>query len=326
MIPLSVYSNNHEAMELYGKAYKLDPDVESHIDYEKLRQPQVQSNISHSKEDADFEAAKFDIKEPDHLKDLAETLTEYQPLDLEDQVLLKIIKYAGLNFAPTTDIIGQACKKLYVLTRNPVVWRHLVELAEAGPRPSIPLDGKYLDYRVMFLLRPRMRTDGVYIAKITYFRPGYSDTSFTNPVHLVTYYRYLRFFGASEAYKVWWLVSSKPPKEVLELLRNPYERKATEYLTGERSSHGIISNIFQGDYQRSEANEKIFHLNLRNVNKSDGMSWMMEVELQYPARMPAHRHAIIRCTRYQPLSGEQYPIDISEWGRFFFSKVRSYQT
>lgn len=314
-------------MEFYGKAYKLDPDVESHIDYEKLRPPQIQPNASQSKEEADVEAVKFDINEPDHLSELAETLGDYQPLDLEDQVLLKIIKHAGSNFTPTTDTIGQASKKLYVLTRNPTIWKHLVELAEVSPRSSIPLDGKYLDYRKMFLLRPRIRTDGVYIAKITYFRPGYSETSFTNPVHLVTYYRYLRFFGASEAYKVWWLVSSKPPKEVLDLLRHPYKRKATEYhLTGDRSAAGLISNIFQGDYQRSEADERIFHLNLRNVTKSDGMSWRMEVELQYPARMPAYRHAILRCNRYVPLSGEQYPIDISEWGRFFFSKVRSYQT
>ncbi|CAD6501371.1 BgTH12-01623 [Blumeria graminis f. sp. triticale] len=49
----------------------------------------------------------------------------------------------------------------------------------------------------MFRLRPRIRFNGCYISTVNYMRPGQSDpaqSSWNTPVHIVTYYRYLRFF------------------------------------------------------------------------------------------------------------------------------------
>lgn len=52
-------------------------------------------------------------------------------------------------------------------------------------------------YKSMFILRPRIRFNGLYISTCTYHRPGHSVNSnltLAVPMHMVTYYRYLRFY------------------------------------------------------------------------------------------------------------------------------------
>lgn len=52
-------------------------------------------------------------------------------------------------------------------------------------------------WQQMFRLRPRIRFNGCYISTINYVRPGQASAnqvSWNSPVHIVTYFRYLRFF------------------------------------------------------------------------------------------------------------------------------------
>lgn len=51
------------------------------------------------------------------------------------------------------------------------------------------------NWRRMFLERPCVRSDGVYVSRNTYFRLGTVHWDVKNPVHLVVYYRYFRFFA-----------------------------------------------------------------------------------------------------------------------------------
>jgi F-box protein 9 len=54
----------------------------------------------------------------------------------------------------------------------------------------------YPTYRSLFRLRPRLRFNGCYISTVNYVRPGASSPtaiSWNTPIHIVTYYRYLRF-------------------------------------------------------------------------------------------------------------------------------------
>ncbi|KAB5549749.1 hypothetical protein GE09DRAFT_1127605 [Coniochaeta sp. 2T2.1] len=53
-----------------------------------------------------------------------------------------------------------------------------------------------LSWQRMFRLRPRLRFGGCYISTVNYMRSGQASASVTtwhSPVHIVTYYRYLRF-------------------------------------------------------------------------------------------------------------------------------------
>ncbi|KAL9618872.1 MAG: hypothetical protein Q9160_006462 [Pyrenula sp. 1 TL-2023] len=53
------------------------------------------------------------------------------------------------------------------------------------------------DWKELFHSRPRVRYSGVYISTVNYTRPGgasATQATWNTPVHIVTYYRYLRFF------------------------------------------------------------------------------------------------------------------------------------
>ena len=67
-----------------------------------------------------------------------------------------------------------------------------------SPQPHLALSPTYPSYQKMFRCRPRIRFNGCYISTVNYHRPGAatssSNATYTSPVHIVTYYRYLRFF------------------------------------------------------------------------------------------------------------------------------------
>lgn len=58
------------------------------------------------------------------------------------------------------------------------------------------LNTTYHSWQRMFRRRPRTRFNGCYISTINYIRPGQQTNSlaWNSPVHIVTYYRYLRMF------------------------------------------------------------------------------------------------------------------------------------
>ncbi|PIA47423.1 hypothetical protein AQUCO_01400234v1 [Aquilegia coerulea] len=90
------------------------------------------------------------------------------------------------------------CRKWRYTIRNPVFWRSacLKAWQASGPLENYKLvQSKYeYSWRKMWLLRPRIRTDGLYVSRNTYIRVGVAEWKVTNPVHLVCYYRYMRFF------------------------------------------------------------------------------------------------------------------------------------
>ena len=60
----------------------------------------------------------------------------------------------------------------------------------------------YASWSLMFRHRPRIRFNGCYISTVNYMRAGHSNANhitWNSPVHIVTYYRYLRFFRDGSA-------------------------------------------------------------------------------------------------------------------------------
>ncbi|KAJ0086404.1 hypothetical protein Patl1_08358 [Pistacia atlantica] len=90
------------------------------------------------------------------------------------------------------------CRKWRYTIRNPVFWRNAClkawQLAGVVENYKL-LQSKYDgSWRKMWLLGPRLRTDGLYVSRNTYIRAGIAEWKITNPVHIVCYFRYLRFF------------------------------------------------------------------------------------------------------------------------------------
>lgn len=90
------------------------------------------------------------------------------------------------------------CRKWRYTVRNPVFWRNAClkawQLSGVVENYMI-LQSRYdSSWRKMWLLRPRIRTDGLYVSRNTHLRAGVAEWMITNPVHLVCYFRYLRFY------------------------------------------------------------------------------------------------------------------------------------
>jgi F-box protein 9 len=95
----------------------------------------------------------------------------------------------------------------------------------------------------MFRLRPRIRFNGCYISTNNYIRPGQGSTNlvtWNNPVHIVTYYRYVRFYRDGTLISL--LTTAEPvdvvrylTKENLELHAN----KANLHLPSIVMQHGL---------------------------------------------------------------------------------------
>ncbi|CAK7208403.1 hypothetical protein SBRCBS47491_000080 [Sporothrix bragantina] len=79
----------------------------------------------------------------------------------------------------------------------------------------------YSSWQRMFRLRPRIRFNGCYISTVNYIRPGQPSASlatWTNPVHIVTYFRYLRFFRDGTVISL--LTTSEPPDVIHHLTKD----------------------------------------------------------------------------------------------------------
>jgi len=46
----------------------------------------------------------------------------------------------------------------------------------------------------MYVRRPRIKFNGLYIAKTRYLKPGETNLTYVQPVHVVVFYRYLKFY------------------------------------------------------------------------------------------------------------------------------------
>ncbi|MCO5595572.1 hypothetical protein L7F22_049617 [Adiantum nelumboides] len=120
--------------------------------------------------------------------------------DLLFEVFIRLQPYA-LGCA------GCVCRKWRYATRNPVLWQKacLVTWQVSGEEQNISMLRSLYggSWRNMWILRPRLCFDGIFVSRNTYLRTGVAEWRVTNPVHLVCYYRYIRFYPSGKfLYKV----------------------------------------------------------------------------------------------------------------------------
>ncbi|KAI1271796.1 hypothetical protein F5Y07DRAFT_381897 [Xylaria sp. FL0933] len=89
----------------------------------------------------------------------------------------------------------------------------------------------YKTWQAMFRRRPRVRFNGCYISTVNYIRPGQNTgthLTWNTPVHIVTYYRYLRLFRDGTAIS---LTTTDEPAHVVHYLTRdnlPTSRRGNE--------------------------------------------------------------------------------------------------
>ncbi|OLN84328.1 F-box protein pof7 [Colletotrichum chlorophyti] len=107
-------------------------------------------------------------------------------------------------------------------------------------------------WQKMFRHRPRIRFNGCYISTVNYIRSGQASTNQTtwgSPVHIVTYYRYLRFFRDGTAIS---LLTTTEPGDVVHYMTKDH----LEQHRGGAAAHlpsVVMQNGLRGRWRLSSA-------------------------------------------------------------------------
>lgn len=173
--------------------------------------------------------------------------------NLPIELLVDILEQVALTDVASLSRLAQVSKRFaYLTSTQDSIWRYLVHGPKFGmggmhhiysrnisgsPLPvsleqslsklsltqslplTLPLNTAYPTYRHMFRHRPRVRFSGVYISTVNYTRPGASSSNtltWNTPIHVVTYYRYLRFHRDGTCIS---LLTTAEPIEVVPYLR-----------------------------------------------------------------------------------------------------------
>ena len=363
-------------MELYNRAYKLDPEIDRHIDHDQLASEISQRDLSelepyynpfkklamqNNPVDRDLLASIIKSKADSEIStDTKATANSGRVIslsfkddkvnllkDLPSDVLDKILGYLGWMHLPSLETVSTASRDLFMACRQESLWKYLHEKC-TGTKNIVPVFDDD-SWRMNFIMGPHFRTDGLYISKITYLRQGYQESAISQPSHLVTYYRYLRFFNTPEikGRLVVALVTIEKPKNVIDKLReidlvtlkNIKERIFTPFnVTKQIRSRSTRNrendlqqqshpNLFIGTF-KLETGRK-YKLLLFDAHSKHPMRLKMVMEMDDPSvkGIPSYRtgKCLEYCGRVENGDGEKIEFDTNNWGKFYFSPVKSYK-
>lgn len=193
----------YEAIKFYRRAMQLVPDIEFKITYTRspdgdgVGNSYIEDNdddskmadlLSYFQQQLTFQESVLKLCQPE----LESSQTHISVLPME--VLMYIFRWVVSSDLDLRSLeqLSLVCRGFYICARDPEIWR--LACLKVWGRSCIKLV-PYTSWREMFLERPRVRFDGVYISKTTYIRQGeQSLDGFYRAWHQVEYYRYIRFF------------------------------------------------------------------------------------------------------------------------------------
>jgi len=166
--------------------------------------------------------------------------------ELPEEILVHILRDVAVADVGDFVRLAQVCKRLaFLVTTEAQIWKRVAlrsfsempyhfkreitwepvddngdaeqRAADALAETMTLLRTKYTSWSGMFRLRPRIRFNGCYVNTINYWSGGSSSSSAwnTGTFHLVTYYRYLRFFRSGIVIS---LVTTTEPRNVVHYL------------------------------------------------------------------------------------------------------------
>ncbi|OKL55606.1 hypothetical protein UA08_09029 [Talaromyces atroroseus] len=167
--------------------------------------------------------------------------------NIPNDVLIEILRHIALMDPASLSRMALVCKRFaYHFAHEQHIWKRLCQGYEFGfpamhysfscdllgnpyhsfiprytPFPrgagaAVSLPENYSTWSQVFQLFPRIRFTGVYISTVNYTRPGgassYANAAWNDPIHIVTYFRYLRFYPDGSVIS---LLSTTEPMDVV---------------------------------------------------------------------------------------------------------------
>lgn len=227
--------------------------------------------------------------------------------------MLQILRHLVLNSVSTIPYFALTCKKFFLLSRDPSVWQYACTQVFKEPGMSLEesrlhqllyverFDGHWMR---MFIDRPRIRYDGVYISTCHYIRPGVSETAWEKPIHLVTYYRYIRFFPNGTILKH---LTTDEPKHVVKSLVPGFNKK----------------QCFHGNFVVIDDDQVLIRMKDSTL-KNETFKLSLKIKTTHRGR-----HNKLNWIDYCSIScipdRDDDHFDLKMFKPFFFSPVRSYK-
>lgn len=213
----------YDAVACYRRATQLVPDIEARM-YFKEKANREQRKLDQENQDTNVDVSiesKEDTKELD-FEDEINLVLKFNSLNISDngkfficqpsiptrsthfsnlpyEVVLYILRWVVSDELDmrSLETFGQVCRGFYIISREPEIWK--LACLRMWSAPIIDQEDFSLyndDWRTMFLEKPRVNVNGIYISKASYVRQGEASFQDVNyrPCYLVEYYRYLRFF------------------------------------------------------------------------------------------------------------------------------------
>ncbi|XP_026882352.2 F-box only protein 9 [Electrophorus electricus] len=233
----------YEAIKYYKSAMQLVPDIEFKINYSRSPDPdraggsyleenendgEIDDLLAYFQQQLTVGCSSLKICEPE-----AET-SQMHISALPLEVLMYIFRWVVSSDLDMRALeqLSLVCRGFYICARDPEIWRSAcLKVWGRSCTKMLP----FTSWRDMFIERPRVRYDGVYISKTSYIRQGEESLDgFYRAWHQVDYYRYLRFF---------------PDGQVM-MMTTPEEPLAT--VPRLRSRNSRMESILFGHYRLSQ--------------------------------------------------------------------------
>lgn len=340
----------YEAIQFYRRAVQIVPDIEFRLDNKnKARQNNNNDDLVINEEVVHEEHEETsDSDEDEEIKDgelygrIQRKLARMQTLCvpkieqktthisvLPVEIILLILRWlvsVDLDLR-SLEMFSKVCRGFYICARDQEIWR-LVCLRvwglNCGPTPGI-----YTDWRQMFIERARVHFHGCYISKTSYIRHGEASfqDQFYRPWHLVTYYRYLRFFPEG---LVLMLTSADEPGQCVGFLKRRDSRQPV--MSGYyRLKDDRITLVVQRQDLNKDKGPMVRKGKKKQIDEYESVEQTFHMELQIK-NANKKRHAQLSWTHYSIYSrnrkGDESTCDFdlvtNRFPPLWFSRVKSY--
>lgn len=203
---------------------------------------------------------------------------------IPNEILTEILEHVAYMDPASFGRMSLVCKRFaYHFAHEQQIWKRLCQGSEFGfgsmhysfncdilgdiyhsfapkytPFPSwaaVSIPEPLSSWSHVFQTFPRIRFTGIYISTVNYTRPGgassYANAAWTDPIHIVTYYRYLRFYPDGTVIS---LLTTTEPVDVVPhiskenvaaaiLTRHPNKRKTDAALHEPAASGNPVPNV-----------------------------------------------------------------------------------
>jgi len=324
------------AVYFYREAIRLCPNVEETF-AEYQRQQYLVENKAKEDEGKETENNSVDLQEMIqqltvlHVTGLCVPKlpqTETHISSLPTELLMVIIKWVVSKDLDIRSIgyFSRTCKWFYACFKDEELWKLICQRAWGITCGKPKQYGN--SWQKMFVQRPHLKFDGVYISENTYVHFGVASVdSFYKPIKLVVYYKVFRFFPDGRCAI---LVSTDEPKQAIQGLKSPPFRDPYLDFGYYRMVSEQTVNIY---FTRETKPSKMEFRQIKKRNRNAVLdvreqNFFMQLKLENTKK--SHNNKLswenYHCTIKRSSTGttSENEIDWKQFKPFIFSRVKSY--